>query len=84
MVCEGLLTWVFPSFIPLDEADDEEDEDQQSDGTHEANEPSLSGDVHLSACHSWPEEERKTSFMAALYFLHLTGRIKQLWSIIMC
>lgn len=55
-----LLTRVFPSLIPLDEADDEEDQNEQSDGTHEANEPSLSGDVHLSARHSWPEEERKT------------------------
>lgn len=54
-----LLTRVFSSLIPLDEADNEEDQDEQSDGTHEANEPSLSGDVHLSACHSWPEE-RKT------------------------
>lgn len=55
-----LLTRVFPSLIPLDEADNEEDQDEQSDGTHEANEPSLSGDVHLSARHGWPEEERKT------------------------
>lgn len=47
-----LLTGVFPSLIPLDEADNEEDQDEQSDGTHEANEPSLSGDVYLSARHS--------------------------------
>lgn len=47
------LTWVFPSFVPLDEADDEEDQDEQRDGTHEADEPSLSGDVHLSARHGW-------------------------------
>lgn len=46
-----LLTRVFPSFIPLDEADYEQDEDEQSDGTHQTNEPSLSGDVHLSAGH---------------------------------
>lgn len=55
-----LLTRVFSSLIPLDEADDEEDQDEESDGTHEADEPSLSGDVHLSARHSWPQEERKT------------------------
>lgn len=55
-----LLTRVLPSLIPLNEADDKEDQDEQSDGTHEANEPSLSGYVHLSARHSWPEEERKT------------------------
>lgn len=60
VVFELLLTRVFPSLIPLDEADNEEDQDEQSDGTHEANEPSLCGDVHLSARHSWPEEERKT------------------------
>lgn len=59
-VSMALLTGVLPSLIPLDEADNEEDQDEQSDGTHEANEPSLSGDVHLSARHSWPEEERKT------------------------
>lgn len=47
------LTWVFPSFVPLDEADDEEDQDEQRDGTHEADEPSLSGDVHLSARLGW-------------------------------
>lgn len=55
-----LLTGVFPSLIPLDEADNKEDQDEQSNGTHEANKPSLSGDVHLSARHSCPEEERKT------------------------
>lgn len=55
----AILTRVFPSLIPLDEADNEEDQDEESDGTHEANEPSLSGDVHLSACHSWPKEETK-------------------------
>lgn len=54
------LTRVFPSFISLDEADNEQDQDEQSNGTHEANEPSLSGDVYLSAHHSWSEEERKT------------------------
>lgn len=47
-----LLTRVFPSFISLDEADNKKDQDEQSNGTHEANEPSLSGDVHLPARHS--------------------------------
>lgn len=55
-----LLTRVFPSLIPLDETDNQEDQDEQSDGTHEAYEPSLSGNVHLSARHSWPVEERNT------------------------
>lgn len=58
-----LLTGVFPSLIPLDEADDEENQDEQSDSTHEANEPSLGGDVHLSAHHSCPGEEKKTSHL---------------------
>lgn len=71
-----LLTRVFPSFIPLNEADDEEDQDEQSDGTHEANEPSLSGDVHLSACHSWPEEERALSIIWFLNSLFLRGKRK--------
>lgn len=59
VVCGLLLTRVFSSFIPLDEADDEEDQDEQSNGTHETNEPSLSGDVHLSARHSWPMERKQ-------------------------
>lgn len=54
-------TGIFPSLVPLDEADDEEDQDEQGDGTHEANEPSLSGDVHLSARHRWQEEEKSTA-----------------------
>lgn len=55
------LTWVFPSLVPLDEADNEEDQDEQGDGTHQADEPSLSSDVHLSAGHGWPKRgERKT------------------------
>lgn len=62
-IYELILTRVLPSLIPLDEADNEEDQDEQSDGTHEANEPALSGDVHLSARHSWPEEERKTQHL---------------------
>lgn len=52
------LTWVFPSLVPLDEADNEEDQDEQGDGTHQADEPSLSSDVHLSAGHGWHTGER--------------------------
>lgn len=51
------LTRVFPSFIPLDEADNEQDQDEQSDGAHEADEPSLGGDVHLSARHGCARRE---------------------------
>lgn len=38
-------TWVFSSTTPLDETDDEQDENQQSDGTHEPNKPALGSDV---------------------------------------
>lgn len=41
------LTWVFSTATPLDEAHNEQDEDDEGDGTHEADEPALSGDVHL-------------------------------------
>lgn len=51
------LTRVFPSFIPLDEADNEQDQDEQSDGAHEADEPPLGGDVHLSARHGCCKEK---------------------------
>lgn len=42
-----VLTWVLPTTAPLDEADDEQDEHEEGDGAHEADEPTLSGDVHL-------------------------------------
>lgn len=48
-----LFDGVLSSFIPLNEADNEKDQDEQGDAAHEANEPSLSGDVYLSACHSF-------------------------------
>lgn len=51
-----VLTRVLPSFVSLNEADDEKDQDEQSNGTHEAYEPSLSGDVHLSAHHRCPKK----------------------------
>lgn len=41
------LTRILPALVPLDEADDEQDEDEQSDGRHQTDEPALSGDVHL-------------------------------------
>lgn len=42
-----LPTRVFSTTAPLDEADDEQDEDDEGDGTHQPDEPALSGDVHL-------------------------------------
>lgn len=41
------LTWIFAPTTPLDEADDEEDQYDEGDGTHQANEPALSGYVYL-------------------------------------
>lgn len=41
------LTWVFASTAPFDEADDEEDQYDQGDGTHQADEPALSCDIYL-------------------------------------
>lgn len=46
-----MLTWIFAALVPLDEADDEQDEDEQSDGRHQTDEPALSGDVHLRTHH---------------------------------
>lgn len=43
----GGLTWVFAPATPLDEADDEEDQYDEGNGTHQANEPALGGYVHL-------------------------------------
>lgn len=41
------LTWVFSPTTPLDEADDEQDQYDEGNGTHQANKPALSGYVHL-------------------------------------
>lgn len=41
------LTWVFAPTTPLDEADDEKDQYDKCNGTHQANEPALSGYVYL-------------------------------------
>lgn len=41
------LTWVFPTATPLDEADDEQDQNDEGDGTHQADEPALGRNVHL-------------------------------------
>lgn len=45
--CGESLTWVFSTATPLDEAHDEQDQDDEGDCTHQADEPALSGDVHL-------------------------------------
>lgn len=41
------LTRVFSTTTPLNKADNEEDQYDESDGTHQANEPALSGYVYL-------------------------------------
>lgn len=74
IVC--LLTRVFPSFVPLDEADNEEDQDEQSDGTHEPNEPSLSGDIHLPARHSCPEERRRLNTHRRIVFIQWDWKLE--------
>lgn len=45
--CGVSLTWVFSTTTSLDEAHDEQDQDDEGDCTHQADEPALSGDVHL-------------------------------------
>lgn len=47
-VCE-CTTWVFAPFVPLDEADYEEDQDEERDGTHQSYKPALGRDVYMSA-----------------------------------
>lgn len=47
------ITWIFATFVPLDEAHYEKDQDEESDGTHQSNKPSLSCNVHLPAGYSW-------------------------------
>lgn len=46
-------TRIFPPAAPLDEADYEEDENDQSHGAHDPDEPSLSGDIHLILSINW-------------------------------
>ena len=47
------ITWIFATLVPLDEAHDEKDQDEEGDGTHQPNEPPLGGDVYLPAGDSW-------------------------------
>lgn len=42
-----VLTRVFSTTAPLNEADDEQDEDDEGDGTHQTDEPALCGDIDL-------------------------------------
>ncbi len=56
-------TWIFATLVPLDEANYEKDQDEESDGAHEADEPSLGGDVDLPAGHSCARTHRKEGNM---------------------
>lgn len=48
-----MLTWVLAASTPLDEADDEQDQHQERNGTHEPDEPALGGDVRVVVGVSW-------------------------------
>ena len=54
-------TWVFASLVSLDEADNEEDEDEEGNGTHEADEPALCSNVHLPTGHGYGGEGETVS-----------------------
>lgn len=58
------ITWIFATLVPLDEAHYEEDQDEESYGTHQANKPALGGNIYLAAGYSWthtPDTQRKRS-----------------------
>lgn len=61
-------TWVFTPSAPLDEADYEEDEHDESHGTHDPDEPALSGDVHLvlSVDCTWKKDIIQVNIHSAL------------------
>lgn len=50
------LTWVLAPSTPLDEADNEQDQNKECDGTHEPDEPALGGDVGLVVGVSWERQ----------------------------
>lgn len=39
-----MVTWVLSAFVPVDEAGDEHDQREESDGAHQADEPALGRD----------------------------------------
>lgn len=47
------VTWIFAALVPLYKAHYEKDQDEESDGTHQSNKPTLGGDVHLPARYSY-------------------------------
>lgn len=48
-----VLTWVLSSFVPVDEAGDEHDQCEESDGAHQADEPALRRDSAVHSALTW-------------------------------
>lgn len=62
------LTWILAALVPLDEADDEEHQDEQSDGAHQPNEPALRGDVHVSTGHGYKTHKDSARLFKKIFF----------------
>lgn len=76
-------TWIFASFVPLDEAHDEQDQDEERDGAHQPDEPPLSGNVHLPAGCSWGEHRGSLSAVTdavSLGALKLEALLSPCWA----
>lgn len=76
-------TWIFASFVPLDEAHDEQDQDEERDGAHQPDEPPLSGNVHLPAGCSWGEHRGSLSAVTdavSLWALKLKAPLSPCWA----
>lgn len=54
------FTWIFATFVSLDEAYDKKHQDQESDGAHQSDKPALRGDVYLPVGGSWRKRRRGT------------------------
>lgn len=76
-------TWIFASFVPLDEAHDEQDQDKERDGAHQPDEPPLSGNVHLPAGCSCGEHRGSLSAVTdavSLRALKLEALLSPCWA----
>lgn len=56
-----VLTRVFPSFVSVDKAGDQDTEDEESYGAHQANEPALGRDAFVAAGQTCREGHLVTS-----------------------
>lgn len=77
----GPLTWIFSTFVPLDEAHDEQDQDEERDGAHQPDEPSLSGDVHLPVGCGWTHRRETVSTGCHFYF-RAAKKKKKAWDLL--